>query len=272
MKLILSFILGLLLVIGILGQTKYQKNFEEFGVEGSTTIYDYKNKKWFFTNKADANQETLPASTFKILNTLIILENNLVKDENEIVKWDGTEHTFFGTRIDAWNKDTNLETAYKNSTVWFYVEMANRLGRSRYKNILKKVKYGNRNFSEKGTDFWNFGEFDITPKNQIKFLIKLYENKLPFSKSNISKVKEIMISEQTDDYVFRDKTGWTKRDGTDIGWWIGYLQTQDNVYFFATRLTKSTNENNPNFSKARKEITKQILSELSILPQTTNTK
>lgn len=247
------------------GQSTHQALFDKFSVSGSTTIYDYKNRKWIYTDSVDANKETLPASTFKILNSLIALETKAVKDENEIVKWDGTERDFFGAKMDVWNKDTDLKTAYRNSTIWFYVEMAKRVGRNKYKKYLKECGYGNLNFSEKGTDFWNLGEHGITPKNQIEFLVKLYENNLPFSKPVLNKVKEIMISEQTKDFTFRDKTGWTKQQGIDIGWWVGYVQTDDNVFFFATRITKNTNLGNPSFGKARKEITKEILKNINAI-------
>ena len=71
-----------------------------------------------------------------------------------------------------------------------------------------------------------------------------------------------MISEQTETHIYRDKTGWTRKNGQDIGWWVGYLETKGNVCFFATRLVKGENENNPNFSKGRKELTKLILKEI----------
>jgi beta-lactamase class D len=262
MKIILIPLLAIL-TTNIFGQTDYKKYFDSLSTKGSTTIYDLKNKKWIFTDSLDAEQQTLPASTFKILNSLISLEEKSVIDENQVIEWDSLTKTFFGAKIDSWNQDTDLKTAYKNSTIWFYVEMAKRVGRKKYKKYLQKCAYGNQNFSEKGTDFWNYGDFEISPKNQIEFLIKLYENKLPFSEGTIAKVKEIMISEQTDNYTFRDKTGWTKKNGMDIGWWVGYVQTKDNIFFFATRLTKKIDDNNPNFSKARKGITKAILKELN---------
>ncbi len=215
-----------------------------------------------FTDNKDAEVATLPASTFKIPNSLFALEYKAVKDENEIFKWDGETKAHLGNVVNAWNKDTDLKSAFKNSTIWFYVEVAKRIERKRYKKILKKCGYGNGNFSEEGTDFWNYGEFAITPKNQVEFLIKLYEDRLPFSKLTMDKVKEIMISEKTETRIYRDKTGWTRRNGTDIGWWVGYVETADNVYFFATRLLKDEKDNNPNFIVARKELTKQVLSEI----------
>ncbi|MEC3965836.1 penicillin-binding transpeptidase domain-containing protein [Flagellimonas halotolerans] len=235
------------------------------GLKGSTTIYDYNHKKWMYTDEQDANVATLPASTFKILNSLIALEYKAVQDETEILNWDGKPKSHFGTVIKAWNKDTDMRSAYKNSTVWFYVEMAKRIGRKKYRKILKKCNYGNGNFSEKGTDFWNYGDFSITPKNQIQLLIKLYENELPFSDGNIDKVKEIMISDRSDTRVLRGKTGWTRKDGIDIGWWVGYVETTDgNIFFFATRLQKDVQDTNTNFSRGRIAVTERILNDLGV--------
>lgn len=249
----------------IYGQNNYQKYFDQFSVSGSTTIYDYNNNVWIFTDRTDAKRETLPASTFKILNSLIALEEKAVSDENETIPWDGIERSFFGAKMDNWNKETDLKTAFNNSTIWFYEEIAKKVGKRKYQRILEECKYGNLNISEQEFDFWNFGEFAVSPKNQITFLISLYENQLPFSQSSIEKVKHIMISEKNENYIFRDKTGWTKKDGMDIGWWIGYVETRTNVYFFATRLIKDLSDSNPTFSLARKEITKLIMNELKVL-------
>jgi beta-lactamase class D len=250
------------------GQTDFKKHFDSLGLKGSTTIYDLKNNVWIQTDSTDAITASLPASTFKIPNTLFALEYKAVKDENEILKWDSIPKTHLGQVIDSWNQDTDLKNAFQNSTVWFYVEIAKRIGRTKYRKILKECNYGNGNYTEKGVDFWNYGAFAITPKNQIKFLVKLYQNKLPFSVKTIEKTKEIMIAEKTEAYTYRGKTGWTRKNNIDIGWWVGYLETKDNVYFFATRLVKNSTDNNPNFSKGRKEITKHILNEI-IEKQTT---
>ncbi|MBC7851724.1 MAG: class D beta-lactamase [Chitinophagaceae bacterium] len=261
MKKILVFIL-VSWTSSIVAQSKFQKYFDSFAVKGSTTIYNYKSKEWIFTDIKDADVVTLPASTFKIPNSLIALEYKAIQDENEVFKWDGETKSHLGTVINAWNKDTDLKNAYKNSTVWLYVDVAKRVGRKTYQRTLKKLHYGNGNLTEKGIDFWNYGEFSISPRNQIQFLIKLYEGNLPFSRSTINKVKEIMISEKTASHMYRDKTGWTRKNGIDIGWWVGYLETNDNVFFFATRLQKDEQQENPNFPKARREITKLILNEV----------
>jgi beta-lactamase class D len=256
--LVISFFIS----FSIFGQTNFQKHFDSLGLKGSTTIFDYKNNTWTFTDEKDSERETLPASTFKIPNSLFALEYHAVQDENEVLKWDGVERNHLGNVIDVWNQDTDLKTAFRNSTIWFYVEVSKRLGRQRYRDVLRKCRYGNGNLSEKGDDFWNYGDFAVSPKNQIALLVKLYEEKLPFSPATMTKVKQIMVSEKTDEHIYRDKTGWTRKNGVDIGWWVGYLETKDNVYFFATRIEKSENDGNPHFSRGRKEITKKILSEV----------
>lgn len=234
----------------------------EYSVNGSVSILDYKHNRWFFSDSADARQETLPASTFKIINSCIALETGAVKNEQELIKWDGEEKTFFGTPIPAWNRDTYLENAFKNSTVWFYEELAKRIGRNTYKYYLSKANYGNSDLSHDNTDFWNYGDFAISPVNQIQFLRNLYEEKLPFSDYTFKTVKEIMVSEKTSVYTTRGKTGWTKKDGIDIGWWVGYMETENNVYFFATRLSKNVDDENPRFSRSRTEITEAILKKI----------
>ncbi|MHC2991293.1 hypothetical protein OB13_06680 [Pontibacter sp. HJ8] len=251
----------LLLPLFALGQHNLQQPFLDCQINGSTTIYDYKNKKWIFSDEADARRETLPASTFKIINSLIALETGAVTDEQEVLAWDGKER-----EVSAWNADTDMEKAFRNSTVWFYVALAEKVGKDKYRKYLKKSSYGNGHITTgKEGDFWNYGQFGVTPVNQIEFLKNLYEERLPFSKRSFGIVKRIMIEEKGEGYVLRAKTGWTNFGGQDTGWWVGYIEKTDNVYFFATRLTKNKETENPAFLNCRREITRAIFKQLGIL-------
>src|SRR5690606_20343949 len=98
-------------------------------------------------------------STFKILNSLIALESKVIENEKEFFQWDGVERKAMGVPVPAWNQDNNLEMAYKNSTVWFYMELAKKIGRETYKKVFQKIGYGNDRLAEKGDDFWNYGAF-----------------------------------------------------------------------------------------------------------------
>jgi beta-lactamase class D len=244
-------------------QKDLQKHFADCQLRGSFTLFDYKNNKWTYSDENEADIATVPASTFKIINTLIALEERVIKDENEVLKWDGIQR-----EISPWNEDTDMKNAYKNSTVWFYQELARRIGKERYARYLKKCNYGNGQLTSAIDRFWLDGSLRISPRNQINFLKNLYEEKLPFSKRSYEIVKRIMVQQAPEvaNYVLRAKTGWGKVEALDIGWWVGYVEKKDNVYFFATRVQKPVEITNEKFMECRKEITRNILAELNILP------
>ena len=213
----------------------------------------------------DSQFPTLPASTFKIVNTLIALETGAVKNENEIIPWISDYDTVkYGHRPNTYH-DMSMKEAFKLSAGWAYVELAKKIGKARYKDYLTRIGYGNADVSIDDPDFWNFGNFAISPANQIEILIAVYEETLPFSKRSFAILKDIMIEQKTETYTLRAKTGWTRDGGKDTGWWVGYVENEDDVYFFATRLIKDRSESNPNFSSCRKEITREILGDLGAL-------
>lgn len=261
------FLLGYLLPLTLLAQVDLQKPFRDCQLAGSTTVYDYGQRKWTFTDEVDSQRATLPASTFKIINSLIALETGVIRDEKDVIKWVGQSQidtARYSYRPEIYH-DMTVKEAFEKSAGWVYIELAKKIGRDRYEQYLSKCQYGNGNLSQKDVDFWNFGPFAISPKNQITFLTALYDEKLPFSKQNMAIVKRMMINETTAKYVLRAKTGWTREDGVDIGWWVGYVEKQRKPYFFATRISKNRNTVNPNFGDCRKRITKDILRQLNIL-------
>ena len=235
--------------------------FEKFKVKGSIVVYDLKQDKYYFYNRAQYTVPFTPASTFKILNSLVALQTKVAPDENFILKWDGKDRG-----NEAWNVDTDLKTAFKNSTVWYYQELARRAGEKKMKKYVKKSKYGNKDISGGIDQFWLTGGLRITPEQQIDFLVKLYKNKLCFKKHNLEIVKQMMIQEDTLGYVLRGKTGWGADMKKNIGWYVGYVTTSTNVFFFATCIQDEAMENK-DFSKSRLIITRRVLRDLKIIPE-----
>lgn len=232
---------------------------------GSTTIYDQQRHRWIFSDSLDAQQATLPASTFKVINLLIALETKVIRDENDLVKWIGKVDTLlYGNRPETYH-DMTIKEAFELSAGWVFIELAKRVGRDRYRHYLTKCHYGNDDLKEAGTDFWNIGSFGISPVNQVNFLRQVYSGEVPFSKRNLAILKRVMVTEQGTNYTIRSKTGWTRYGGNDTGWWVGYVERKENTYFFATRLVKPLQVANPNFGSCRKEITRTILRELDAL-------
>jgi beta-lactamase class D len=237
----------------------FKRHFQQYHVQGSFTLYDLKSNKWILCSREQWKKPFIPASTFKICNSLIGLETGVIADEHFVIKWDGVVRS-----RPEWNKDHDLKTAFKNSTVWYYQELARRVGGVQMKKWLDLTGYGNADTSGGIDMFWLSGGLRITPEQQILFLKQLYEDKLPFSKRTMVIVKQIMIAKDTATYTLRAKTGWGEQEEKDIGWYVGYLQTKSNAYFFASCI-QSADRKNPDFSRARTEIPMRILKELGLL-------
>jgi beta-lactamase class D len=209
--------------------------------------------------------ETLPASTFKIINLLIALETHTIKDENEIIKWVGTTDTVkYGYRPEIYH-DMSVKEAFEVSAGWVFTELSKKIGKDNYQKYLAECGYGNNNLSQLDADFWNFGDFAISPKNQVEFIKSLYVGNLPFSQRNIDIVKNVMLTEQNDQYTIRAKTGWTRENNINTGWWTGYLETNNGTYIFTTRLLQDRTMNRSDFGSCRKEITKNVFKQLNII-------
>jgi beta-lactamase class D len=243
----------------------FKTYFDNCGVDGSVAIYDHNKKQWIVSDTVGIKVETLPASTFKIINLLIALETNTIQDENEVVQWVGhTDTVKYGFRPEIYH-DMPVREAFEESAGWVFVELAKKIGKDRYRDYLTRCRYGNNDLSQTDTDFWNFGNFAISPKNQVEFLRGLYEETLPFSKRNMAIVKKVMITEQTDAYTIRAKTGWTRDNNINTGWWTGYIETKNGTYLFATRLLQDRKQNRADFGPCRKEITKKVFKDLNII-------
>jgi len=243
----------------------YKSYYDEFNVEGSFVLYDPQEKKYIFYNKSQYEQMFSPASTFKICNSLIGLETGVIKDENFVIPWDSV------VRNPVWDHDHDLKTAFANSTVWYYQELARRVGEQQMKYWLDKSDYGNADTTGGIDQFWLTGGLRISPKQQINFLERLHENKLPFSKRSVDIVKNIMIVKDTLNYVVRAKTGWGGHGNSDIGWYVGYVEVDDRVYYFSNCVQTETDKLNDlnhaiNFDNARKEIVYKILNDLNVIP------
>ena len=230
--------------------------FDDAGVSGGIYIYDLNKNKYTIYDRKRMDIGFVPASTSKIIHSLIFLDSGAIKDENEILKWDGTRRS-----VEAWNQDHNLRTALPASAVWFYTEVSKRVGQEKMQKYYDAVGYGNRNTNGFGADYWNKGDLRVTPREQIEFLVKFYQNRLPFSPQVIAVVKDILIEEKTANYTLRAKTGWSDAFQPQVGWWVGYVERGAEVYFFATEIDIQKDED----AAQRKEITKKILRELKII-------
>ncbi len=214
------------------------KLFEAENITGTMLIESLDGTKQFVYNDERAKMPLLPASTFKILHTLIALDQGVVNADS-IIPWDGVERS-----IKAWNQDQTLGSAYKSSCVWCYQSFARHIGIETYNQYLKKLHYGNEKTGTHVERFWLDGDLRISAYEQIAFLKRIYNNDLPFTQEHLDLLKFIMIDEEKEGYTLRAKTGWATPEGAEHhGWYVGYVTSSKGVYFFATNLvTRSSSE------------------------------
>jgi beta-lactamase class D len=223
--------------------------FSARGVDGCFVLYDMQQDTALRYNPERCRQDFLPASTFKIANSLIALECRAVSDIHEIIEWDEISR-----EVPAWNQDQTMETAFRYSAVWFYQEMARRIGQVQMQKWVEKMRYGNMKAGPGDDDFWLVGDLRISADEQIAFLKKIISEDLPVKMKNLKAVKQIMVEERNDRYALRAKTGWATK-GTPIGWYVGWLEFEGNTYVFAMNMDIEKEGE----QVYRKEITREIL-------------
>jgi len=230
------------------------------GFKGAFVLYDLNSNQYIRYDPERCAERFIPASTFKIMNSLIGLEAGVIPDENYVIKWDGTHYD-----IPSWNQDNTLKTAIQNSVVWYYQELARRVGNEKMQYYVDAAHYGNQNISGQIDTFWLEGGLRISADEQVEFLKRLYQGDLPFSPRSINIVKKILVLEKTESYQLSGKTGSVQRVTPHEGWFVGYLETSGNVYFFATNYESSSSDGFANGDTAR-EISLDILQSLGLLP------
>lgn len=229
--LILSFCISLFPLKAAALDEELSKLFSDRGVKGAIVISSLDGSTSYVHNDSRAKQRFLPASTFKIYNTLIALDTGAIKDEKEVIKWDGVDRGW-----DAWNRDQTLETALPVSCVWFYQELAKRVGMESYLKHLREIKYGNQKTGPELTTFWLDGDIRISPVEQVEMLKRVYKNDLPYKKAHLQLLKKLLLVKQTPEYTMRAKTGWALRVRPQIGWYVGWVETKGMAWFFAVNI------------------------------------
>jgi len=244
MKLLLTSILSFLYLLTIAQQRNYVDLKDIFdNHEGCFVLYDVKNDRYIYYNDSICKIRYSPCSTFKIPNSLIALESGVANDENYMIEYDSIKIPSEPWMLESepfkyWLQDHSLKTAFKNSVVWYYQELAARIGAERMNKYINLINYGNKDISSGVDEFWLCGSMQISANEQVEFLKKLYSKQLiGFSERSQQIVKGIMLYESTDKYKLYGKTGggdcWENKV---IGWYVGFLEANDNTYIFAMNI------------------------------------
>jgi len=204
-----------------------------------------------------ATEPQIPASTFKIVNTLIGLETGVIR-AGEVFPWDGKPR-----ELKAWEQDLTLAQAIKVSCVPCFQDVARRIGAARMQPWLTKLAYGNATLGTVVDRFWLDGPLVIAPAEQVRFLRRLYDGELPIARQHQDIVKRLLLVEEAARYRLFAKTGWAKAVEPNVGWYVGWVEAGDAVYVFAT-MVKLGQSQAPLMATVRRDVTLDILGALGL--------
>jgi beta-lactamase class D len=239
----------------------FRQILDSANVVGSILVFDPQANTAYSNDFIRCNIGYLPASTFKIPNSIIALETGVVENDSTLFKWNGEKR-----RLPAWEHDLIFRDAFQVSCVPCYQEIAWKIGVKRMKEYLAKLNYGNMIVDSSNIDvFWLEGESSITMNQQLDFLMRFYNGKLPISERTREIMKRLMFIESSDSWRFSGKTGWVIRNRYNIGWFVGYLEKEQHIYFVVTNIEPKVSFNMNLFPVIRKQITMEALKNLKII-------
>jgi len=204
--------------------------FRQEGVSGTFIVHDLAADRYTVHDRKRAEVRYVPASTYKIPNSLIGLATGVVADVDQVLPYGGGP-----TRRPEWAHDMSLRDAIRISNVPVYQGLARRIGLERMRAGLHQFEYGNMEPGTTVDTFWLDGPLKISANEQTLFLDKLVRDALPVPKAAMAAVREILRQEGSAELYA--KTGWgVPPDGKEIGWWVGWVVKEGKVYTFALNL------------------------------------
>ena len=244
--------------MSLYGQTNHFGDYK-----GTFVLMDGKSKKIKRVNAELSKTRFSPCSTFKIPNTIFGLEAKYITGKDFSLTYDPKKTPLSKSAPRSWAKNHDLESAIKNSVVWFYQDVARHIGKERMKQHLANAQYGNEDISGGIDKFWLSSSLKISPEEQVKFLDELFSYKLPFHKKNVDILKSIIVEEQTPDYTLRAKTGACIYPEKKVGaWWVGSVESINKTYYFAAYME---GDDFKKIVKDRKQITRAYLKDYGVL-------
>jgi beta-lactamase class D len=239
------------------------RRFADEGTSGAFAAYHPAAARIVVSDRDRAAQALLPASTFKIVNSLIALETGVVTDpDKDVFKWDGVVRNYPG-----WNQDHTLRSAIAASAVPVYQEIARRIGMDRMRSYVEKLDYGNHDIGGAPIDyFWLGGNLRISPLQQIEFLDRLYRGNLPVSERSQALTRDILPVTKVGSSVIRAKSGLVGVDdkspgggaSATIGWLVGWAEKASGHTMFALNIEIQE----PRHIASRAKLTQQMLADI----------
>ena len=251
----------------VIEEVDYSAYFE--GLNGAAVIYDPSENRYQIYNQETALTQRSPCSTFKIISSLIGLENGIIVPEDSVRPWSG--EIFWN---EDWNRDIGFEDAFRTSCVWYFRQVIDEIGTELMQEELDRLQYGNRDISDwEGrqntnddnralTGFWIESSLRISPKEQTEVMERIFGRDSEYSKGTQDKLKEVMlVSGQSEPgLAVYGKTGQGAEGNTIVDCWFTGFADQGEIRIYYCVYLGRTNGADLSAVKAR-EIALQILAD-----------
>lgn len=241
------------------------------GLNGAAVVYDTSNMQYTIFNKDLALTQRSPCSTFKIISSLIALENNIIEPNNSTQTWSG--EVFWNEK---WNHDMEFHEAFQESCVWYFREVIDEIGQEIIQKELDKLQYGNCNISDwEGrlntnnnnralTGFWIESSLIISPKEQTEVMARIFGETSVYSEKTRETLRQVMLVAEQDEPPVKiyGKTGMGKTGGVTVdAWFTGFAEkpSEEKTVYFCVYLGRTDNQNVT--SAAAKEIAVRLVSD-----------
>lgn len=256
-------------------EVDWSNYFEE--INGAAVIYDPVENCYQIYNQELALTRRSPCSTFKIISSLIALENGIIEPDNSTRIWSG--EVFWN---EDWNKDIDFSDAFHVSCVWYFREVIDEIGKDMMQDELNKLQYGNCDISDWNgelntnnqnpalTGFWIESSLLISPKEQVEVIERIFGDNTNYSEQTRNQLKQVMLFSESNesDILIYGKTGMGKNYGIVVdSWFTGFADTPEKRIYFCVYLGETENKD-VSSAKAREiavEIVSAYLNESPIL-------
>lgn len=216
------------------------------GINGAAVIYDPAENSFQIYNQELALTRRSPCSTFKIISSLIALEEGVIEPDDSVRTWSG--EIFWN---EEWNRDIGFSDAFHASCVWYFREVIDEIGKETMQEELNRLLYGNCDISDwEGhlntnnsnpvlTGFWIESSLLISPKEQTEVMERIFGDHTEYSEETLDQLKQVMLlSEQNEaDVSIYGKTGMGKAHGIVVdSWFTGFADTDGRRIYFCVYL------------------------------------
>jgi len=210
-----------------------------------------------------------PCSSFKVPAALMAFDKGILKDENQIVKWDGIQR---GRQEE--NQDQTPITWMSNSIMWVTEWVMPQVGEKNIQHFLDVFNYGNKDFSGGLKNAWVTSSLKISAHEQLAFISKLWKENLPVASKAIELTKKIILIKKIGGSELYGKTGTGCLVGRDcmekpskmLGNFIGILKSGSKTYAIAANASDLKDQERPAGPRLRNTAI-EILKEMGLVKE-----